>query len=73
MMLWGVIALTVAAPYWWFSHGIPAYVCDAVLPVWTSAVLLVWCVTAFVAWRRILVPPSVPAPSNVAASSANRS
>jgi alpha-1,2-mannosyltransferase len=73
VMLWGLIALTVAAPYWWFSHGIPAYVCDAVLPVWTSAVLLVWSVTAFVTWRRIPAPSSVPAPSSAAASSGNRS
>jgi alpha-1,2-mannosyltransferase len=53
VMLWGVIALTVAAPYWWFDHGRPAVVADAVLPVWTAAVLAVWSVTAFAAWRRL--------------------
>jgi len=46
VMLWGLIALTVAAPYWWFSYGRPADIAEAVLPVWASAVLLVWSVTA---------------------------
>jgi alpha-1,2-mannosyltransferase len=40
--LWGVIALTVAVPYWWFSSGIPADVCDALLPVLTAGSLAVW-------------------------------
>jgi len=72
VMLWGLIVLTVAAPYWWFSHGIPAHVAEAVLPVWTSAVLLVWSVTAFVTWRRVPAPSSVPALSSAPSSSGNR-
>ena len=51
IMLWGLIVLTIAAPYWWFSRGIPADVFEAVLPLWTSAVLVVWSATAFVTWR----------------------
>jgi alpha-1,2-mannosyltransferase len=50
-MLWGVIALTIAGPYWWFTQGAPADVFEAVLPVWTLAVLLVWSLTAFLTWR----------------------
>ncbi len=46
IMLWGLLALTVAAPYWWFSHGILADAAEAVLPAWTAAVLLVWSVLA---------------------------
>lgn len=61
VMLWGLIVLTIAAPYWWFSHGVPSDICEAVLPVWTSAVLLVWSVTAFVTWRKNPVPDLVPA------------
>ena len=72
MMLWGLVALTVATPYWWFSHGIPAQVSEAVLPVWTFAVLLVWSVTAFVTWRRTPVPAPVPAPSSTPSSSGRR-
>lgn len=49
IMLWGLLALTIAAPYWWFSHGILA---EAALPTWTAAVLLVWSVMASVTWRR---------------------
>jgi alpha-1,2-mannosyltransferase len=56
IMLWGLIAVTIAAPYWWFSHGRSADVSEAVLPVWTSAVLLVWSVTEFATWRRIRHP-----------------
>jgi alpha-1,2-mannosyltransferase len=64
LMLWGLFALTIAAPYWWFSHGVPAHVAEAILPLWTTAVLLVWSVTAFVTWRRVPVPSSsVPAGS----------
>jgi alpha-1,2-mannosyltransferase len=51
IMLWGLIILTIAAPYWWFSRGIPADIFEAVLPLWTSAVLVVWGATEFVAWR----------------------
>jgi alpha-1,2-mannosyltransferase len=46
IMLWGLLALTIAAPYWWFGHGIPADAAEAALPAWTAAVLLVWSVTA---------------------------
>jgi len=49
--LWGVVALTVAAPYWWFSSGIPADVFDALLTVFTAGVLAVWAVAS--AQRRI--------------------
>jgi alpha-1,2-mannosyltransferase len=52
IMLWGLLALTIAAPYWWFSHGILADVAEAALPAWTAALLLVWSVTASVTWRR---------------------
>jgi alpha-1,2-mannosyltransferase len=41
-LLWGLIALTIAGPYWWFGHGIPADVFDAVLPLWAAAILIVW-------------------------------
>jgi alpha-1,2-mannosyltransferase len=51
MLLWGLIVLTIATPYWWFSRGIPADVLDAVLPLWASAVLVVWGAIEFVAWR----------------------
>ena len=50
-LLWALVALTVVAPYWWFSSGIPADIFDAILPVWTAVVLVAWAVTEFVAWR----------------------
>jgi alpha-1,2-mannosyltransferase len=51
MLLWGLILLTIAAPYWWFSRGIPADIFDAVLPLWTSVLLVVWSAIEFVTWR----------------------
>jgi alpha-1,2-mannosyltransferase len=50
-MFWGLIALTIAAPYWWFGHGIPADIFDAVLPIWTAAILVVWGAIGVRAWR----------------------
>jgi alpha-1,2-mannosyltransferase len=42
VLLWGLIVITTAAPYWWFSRGIPADALAALLPLWVSAVLVVW-------------------------------
>jgi alpha-1,2-mannosyltransferase len=56
MLFWGLIVLTVAAPYWWFSHGIPADVFDAVLPLWASAILVVWGAIGLRTWRGHLKP-----------------
>ena len=51
MLLWGLIALTIAAPYWWFGRGVPADVFDAVLPLWACAILVVWGAIGFRTWR----------------------
>jgi alpha-1,2-mannosyltransferase len=59
MMFWGLVALTIAAPYWWFSHGIPADVFDAIMPLWASAILVVWGAIGFMTWR------GSPEPSDV--------
>jgi hypothetical protein len=53
ILLWSLVALATAAPYWWFSHGIPAYVADAILPLWTSVILATWAIIEFWAWRNI--------------------
>jgi alpha-1,2-mannosyltransferase len=51
IMFWGLIVLTIAAPYWWFSHGIPADVLAAVLPLWAAAILVVWGAIGLRTWR----------------------
>jgi alpha-1,2-mannosyltransferase len=56
MLFWGLIVLTIAAPYWWFSHGIPADVLDAVLPLWAAAILVVWGAIGLRTWRGQLEP-----------------
>lgn len=67
--LWGVVALTVAAPYWWFSSGIPADVFDALLTVFTAGSLAVWAAatarrgTSRPPWRRAGRPAPRPWPS----------
>jgi alpha-1,2-mannosyltransferase len=40
--LWGVVALTVTGPYWWFGGGIPADVSAALLPLCAAGSLAVW-------------------------------
>jgi alpha-1,2-mannosyltransferase len=50
-LLWGLIAVTVVAPYWWFSRGTPADIFGAILPIWTGLLLVVWAVIEFRAWR----------------------
>jgi alpha-1,2-mannosyltransferase len=51
VLFWGLIGLTIAAPYWWFSRGVPADIFDAILPLWASATLVVWGAIGFMAWR----------------------
>ncbi len=50
-MLWGIVAVTVVAPYWWFSSGWTGDALDAVLPVWTFATLAVWSGVEYAGWR----------------------
>jgi hypothetical protein len=60
-LLWGLIALTVAGPYWWWS-GTTRDALDALLPLWTFAVLSVWSAVELTVWRVARGPlPSVTA------------
>ena len=61
-MLWGLVALTVAGPYWWFSAGAAADAFEALLPLWTFSLLAVWAGTEFVDWCRGRAPTG-PSPS----------
>jgi alpha-1,2-mannosyltransferase len=49
-MLWGLVALTVAGLYWWWS-GTLRDALDAVLPLWTFALLSVWAALELVGRR----------------------
>jgi alpha-1,2-mannosyltransferase len=51
MLLCGLMVLTITAPYWWFGSGSAADVLDALLPLWTSVVLVVWGAIGFATWR----------------------
>jgi alpha-1,2-mannosyltransferase len=50
IMLWGIVAITIAAPYWWVSSGAGADTLEAVLPLWTFATLLTWSSVEYVRW-----------------------
>ena len=52
IMLWALVALMVVGPYWWFSTGVPADVLEALVPIWTFALLVVWSAVEFTGWRR---------------------
>ena len=60
LMLWGIVALTVVAPYWWFSTGWAGDALEAVLPVWTFATLLVWGVAEYMGWKRHFIRSESP-------------
>ncbi|MGH9081387.1 MAG: glycosyltransferase 87 family protein [Acidimicrobiales bacterium] len=49
-LLWGLVALTVAGPYWWWS-GTVRDALDALLPLWTFVLLSVWGTVELTAWR----------------------
>jgi hypothetical protein len=51
-MLWSLVALTVVAPYWWFSGGVASEAVAALVPLWTFALLVVWSTVEFSQWRR---------------------
>ncbi|HEV3281003.1 MAG TPA: glycosyltransferase 87 family protein [Acidimicrobiales bacterium] len=50
LMFWGLVVLTVAGPYWWWS-GTLREALDAILPLWTFALLSVWAALELIAWR----------------------
>ena len=50
-MLWALVALTVISPYWWFSSGAQADALEALLPLWTFALLIAWSSIELVSWR----------------------
>ena len=58
----GLLALAVAAPYWWFSSGVLADVLVDVLPLWALAVLALWCASALAArtGRAVAAPAHAP-------------
>ncbi len=41
-MLWGVVAICVLEPYWWFSSGWQSDILSVLLPMWTMALLILW-------------------------------
>ena len=50
-MLWALVALTIISPYWWFASGAQADVLEALVPLWTFALLVAWSWIELVSWR----------------------
>jgi len=51
-MLWVLVILTVAAPYWWLRTGVSASLLQAIVPLWAGATMAVWAITEYKAIRR---------------------
>lgn len=51
-MLWAIVAITIVGPYWWFSSGAAADALEALLPLWTFALLAAWSSIELASWRR---------------------
>lgn len=44
VMLWVLLGISIAAPYWWFGPGAIGDAAEALMPVWGAACLVVWAV-----------------------------
>lgn len=42
ILLWALVILTIAAPYWWFKNNAAADICNAMLPLCAFSILAVW-------------------------------
>jgi len=62
-MLWVLVVLAIAAPYWWLTSGVAASMLQALLPVWAGATLVTWAVIELAALRRSSAPVGGDRPS----------
>ncbi len=51
-MLWILVVLAVAAPYWWLRTGVPASMLQAVVPLWAGATVATWAAIEMASFRR---------------------
>ncbi len=58
ILMWGVVLLTAVAPYWWYKIGIPAAVCDAVLPIETFGLLVTMATVEYRRQKRERLSPA---------------
>jgi alpha-1,2-mannosyltransferase len=57
LMLWGLVALAILGPYWWYSSGPASDALDAILPICTFFLLAIWSRVEFSEWRHDLPQP----------------
>jgi alpha-1,2-mannosyltransferase len=46
-MLWILVVLAVAAPYWWLDTGSAASLLQSVIPLWTGASIVTWAIIEY--------------------------
>jgi alpha-1,2-mannosyltransferase len=51
-MLWVLVVLAVAAPYWWLKTGVDASLLQAIVPLWAGATIATWAIIEFSAMRK---------------------
>ena len=46
-MLWILVLLVIAAPYWWLNSGTAASLLQAIVPLWTGATMATWAIIEY--------------------------
>ena len=49
--MWVLVALTIAAPYWWLNAGAADDALEALLPAWAFVLLAVWSAAEYRRWK----------------------
>ncbi len=55
-MLWALVVLAVAAPYWWLQTGTAASLLQGIVPLWTGVTIAGWALVEYSAMRKAHAP-----------------
>jgi alpha-1,2-mannosyltransferase len=50
-MLWVLMVLAIAAPYWWLKSGVSASLLQSLVPIWAGATIVTWAIIEYRSMR----------------------